>query len=247
MFFKDFLGVCLMEPPSYDARELRSAVLDARHKLAFCFGYFVTGGDRPDLDLPATGTDTYGRAGRGYPQGRFRGESLVYGEAEYRWTMSNGFFGMVGYSIPQTPSSEESGEKLFGNTFVMGAGFGFRSMLNTSARRRTSTSASAGKLRACTPSRRRSETRDRGEVGSESPSQPLERGCRPAGTADGMLSRSEAGPEHATGTLDRPKVEFCQAITPEARGNGLAGIDPAETEHTRCTVGGSLSREGPYS
>jgi hypothetical protein len=74
--------------------------------------------------------DTYGRAGRGYPQGRFRGESLVYGEAEYRWTASrHGLFGMVAFLNAQTFGSEETGEELF-KSFAPGAGLGLRLMLN---------------------------------------------------------------------------------------------------------------------
>jgi hypothetical protein len=36
----------------------------------------VVGGVAPYLDLPATAMDTYGRSGRGYGEGRFRGERL---------------------------------------------------------------------------------------------------------------------------------------------------------------------------
>jgi hypothetical protein len=90
----------------------------------------VVAGRAPYLDLPATGMDTYGRAGRGYPQGRFRGEKLVYGEVEYRWTAKrNGLFGMVAFLNAQTFGSEEAGEELF-DSFAPGAGFGVRLMLN---------------------------------------------------------------------------------------------------------------------
>jgi hemolysin activation/secretion protein len=78
--------------------------------------------------------DTYGRAGRGYPQGRFRGEDLVYGEMEYRWTVTqNGLFGMVAFLNTETLSSEQTGEDLF-EAFATGAGFGFRLMLNKRSR-----------------------------------------------------------------------------------------------------------------
>ena len=74
--------------------------------------------------------DTYGRSGRGYPQGRFRGEELVYGEAEYRWTATeNGLFGMVAFLNTETLSSRQTDEDLF-DSFATGAGFGFRLMLN---------------------------------------------------------------------------------------------------------------------
>ena len=71
----------------------------------------MTGGTAPYLDLPATGMDTYGRAGRGYPQGRFRGKHLVYGEAEYRWTVTqNGLFGMVAFLNTETLANAETGQ-----------------------------------------------------------------------------------------------------------------------------------------
>ncbi|QKG52389.1 hypothetical protein [Hymenobacter sp. BRD67] len=57
--------------------------------LAFwLYGDFTTGQAAPYLDLPATGWDTYSVTGRGYIQGRFRGTSLVYGEAEYRFNLT---------------------------------------------------------------------------------------------------------------------------------------------------------------
>jgi hypothetical protein len=90
----------------------------------------VTSGVAPYLDLPATAMDTYGRAGRGYPQGRFRGQDLVYGEAEYRWTVTkNGLLGVVAFLNTETFSDEQTGEKLF-DSFASGTGLGLRVMLN---------------------------------------------------------------------------------------------------------------------
>jgi outer membrane protein assembly factor BamA len=131
-FFEGFLGgASTWQQLSYDGRGYVRLSRDARHKLAFWVsGDFVTGGTAPYLDLPATGMDTYARAGRGYPQGRFRGESLVYGEAEYRWMATrNGLFGMVAFLNTQTFGSDEAGEDLF-SSFATGAGIGFRLMLN---------------------------------------------------------------------------------------------------------------------
>jgi len=136
MFFEGFLGATsTWQQFSYDTRGYVRLSRDARHKLAFWLsGDFVTGGTAPYLDLPATGMDTYGRAGRGYPQGRFRGEDLVYGEMEYRWTVTqNGLFGMVAFLNTETLSSEQTGEDLF-EAFATGAGFGFRLMLNKRSR-----------------------------------------------------------------------------------------------------------------
>ena len=132
MFFEDFIGgTSSWQQVSYDTRAYVRLSRDARHKLAFWLsGDFVAGGAAPYLDLPATGMDTYGRGGRGYPQGRFRGEDLMYGEAEYRWTVTqNGLFGMVGFLNIQTLSDEQTGEDLF-DSVATGAGLGFRLMLN---------------------------------------------------------------------------------------------------------------------
>jgi hypothetical protein len=136
LFFEGFLGgTSDWQQLSYDARTYVRLSRDARHRLAFWLGGdFVTSGSAPYLDLPATGTDTYGRSGRGYPQGRFRGESLVYAEAEYRWTMTrNGLFGMVAFLNTQTLGSELDGEEVF-DSFATGAGFGIRVMLNKRSR-----------------------------------------------------------------------------------------------------------------
>jgi hypothetical protein len=132
MFFKGFLeGTSDWQQVSYDARTYLRLSRDARHKLAFwSYGDFVTGGTAPYLDLPATGGDTYGRAGRGYPQGRFRGERLVYGEAEYRWTVTeNGLVGLVAFVNTETLSDSLAGHELF-DSFATGAGIGLRLMLN---------------------------------------------------------------------------------------------------------------------
>ncbi len=45
-------------------------------------------GKPPYLDLPSTGWDTGGNTGRGYPQGRFRGNSMLYLEGEYRFNIT---------------------------------------------------------------------------------------------------------------------------------------------------------------
>ena len=132
MFFEDFLGgTSNWQQVSYDLRTYARLSGDGRHKLAFwTFGDLVTGGVAPYLDLPGTGLDTYGRSGRGYPQGRFRGERMLYGELEYRWTVSgNGLFGMVFFLNAQTFNNQESGEELF-DSVAPGGGFGFRLLLN---------------------------------------------------------------------------------------------------------------------
>lgn len=66
-----------------------------RHKiLAFRSLYWGTYGDVPYLNMPATFQDVNGRAGRGYSTNRFRGRSMAFFEAEYRFDISQtGFLG----------------------------------------------------------------------------------------------------------------------------------------------------------
>jgi len=71
---------------------------------------WLTFGNPPYMELPATAWDRAGRVARGYGEGRIRGASLVYGEAEYRVTLTrNGLWGVVGFasltSVSSTPRS----------------------------------------------------------------------------------------------------------------------------------------------
>jgi len=99
--------------------------------LAFwTWGTFVTGGKVPYLALPAIGWDTYGRSGRGYVQGRFRGVNMVYGESEFRMPISrNGLFGAVAFINGTTASSPTTGQDVF-NTIAPGYGVGLRIKMN---------------------------------------------------------------------------------------------------------------------
>jgi len=57
-----------------------------RHLIAFwLFGNFQTSGTLPYFTTMALGNDQNSRSGRGYIAGRYRGESLVYAEVEYRF------------------------------------------------------------------------------------------------------------------------------------------------------------------
>jgi hypothetical protein len=132
MYFEGFLGgTSSWQQLSYDVRTYVRLSPDARHRVAFwTFGNLVTGGAAPYMDLPATGWDTYGRSGRGYGQGRFRGERMLYGEAEYRFTITrNGLFGVVAFVNTETLSNAQTGERLF-DSFATGAGFGLRLSIN---------------------------------------------------------------------------------------------------------------------
>ena len=85
----------------------------------------------PYLDLPATGSD--GRSARGYGDGRYRGNHLVYGEVEYRGTLTNnGLLGMVLFAN-STTIDNSSGEKIF-DVWAPAAGLGLRVLLNKRSR-----------------------------------------------------------------------------------------------------------------
>jgi outer membrane protein assembly factor BamA len=79
--------------------------------LAFwLYGDFALGQAVPYLDLPATGWDTYSVTGRGYIQGRFRGTSLVYGEAEYRFNLTRSrVLGGVVFANSQSARNPDTG------------------------------------------------------------------------------------------------------------------------------------------
>jgi hypothetical protein len=132
MFVRGFLGgSSSWQRLNYDLRTYLPLTPGARHKLAlWTFGSLVTGGSAPYMDLPATGWDTYGRSGRGYGQGRFRGPQMLYAEAEYRWTITgNGLLGAVAFANAQTLSGGQGGERLF-RSLAVGGGVGLRVLIN---------------------------------------------------------------------------------------------------------------------
>jgi outer membrane protein assembly factor BamA len=135
-FFEGFLGgTSSWQQLNCDLRTYLRLSADARHRLAvWAYGNFVTGGDAPYFDLPATAMDTYGRSGRGYIQGRFRGQRLAYGEIEYRWSVKrNGLLGLVAFLNTETFSNEDTGERLC-DSFATGGGVGLRLMMNKRSR-----------------------------------------------------------------------------------------------------------------
>ncbi|MBZ5560499.1 MAG: BamA/TamA family outer membrane protein, partial [Acidobacteriia bacterium] len=117
-----------------DFRSYKNITKDARQKIAFWFlGDLVTGGAAPYFDLPSTGGSD-GRSARGYAEGRYRGEHLLYWETEYRGTItSNGLLGFVAFANVTTVGSQESGDTLF-STYAPGAGAGLRVLLNKRSR-----------------------------------------------------------------------------------------------------------------
>lgn len=121
----------------------QSVVLDARRYLRlrpgsrnvlalWSYDAFVFGGIAPFLDLPGTGWDTYNNTGRGYIQGRFRGQSFVYTEAEYRYGITrNGLLGGVVFVNAQ--SASEPRHQRF-DAVAPAAGVGLRLNINKHTR-----------------------------------------------------------------------------------------------------------------
>jgi hypothetical protein len=99
-----------------------------RHLIAFWYyGAFQITGHVPYFELWATGFDQMNSSGRGYIQGRWRGENLVYGEVEYRFpiTRCSQALGGVLFVNASTASSKDQGIPLFGYIRPAG-GFGLR-------------------------------------------------------------------------------------------------------------------------
>jgi hypothetical protein len=127
-FFDGFLGGdSTWQQLNMDVRAYKRLSRDGRQRLALWFlGNLITGGTAPYFDLPSTASDTYGRSARGYADGRFRGPHLLYGEVEYRNTLTrNGLLGMVAFLNTTTVDGDEEGEELF-RSFATGAGLGAR-------------------------------------------------------------------------------------------------------------------------
>ena len=107
-----------------------------RHLLAFwVMGDFSPEGEFPYLILPSTAYDQRSRSARGYTQGRYRGNNLVYGEAEYRFPLSScgGVWGGVLFVNATTASSPLGRMELF-ESVKPGYGLGFRVMVDKKTR-----------------------------------------------------------------------------------------------------------------
>jgi hypothetical protein len=114
-----------------------------RNVLAFwLLAQGVTSGAQPYLALPAITWDFGIRSGRGYIQGRFRGDAEVYAEAEWRFRLTRS--GMIGgvvfvnastFSRPAVDVAgyQEGREALFTKVRPAG-GAGLRFMMNREAR-----------------------------------------------------------------------------------------------------------------
>lgn len=107
-----------------------------RHIIAaWVMGNFLVSGNMPYMNLPAIGWDMFGRSGRGYSQGRFRGENMAYSELEYRFPLhrNKDLFGGTVFVNAASFSSKIDNEQLF-NKFNPGYGLGLRLMINKEKR-----------------------------------------------------------------------------------------------------------------
>jgi hypothetical protein len=92
------------------------------------FNWLTLGGTPPYLLMPSTGWDDQYNTGRGYIQGRFRGNNMIYFESEYRFNITrNGFVGGVVFGNLQYFTPEIS--KQF-QVLSPGYGGGIRLKLN---------------------------------------------------------------------------------------------------------------------
>ncbi len=107
-----------------------------RHLISFwLLGNFSPEGEFPYLTLSATAYDQFGRSGRGYTQGRFRGANMVYGETEYRFPISRcgGILGGVLFVNATTADNAAQSLDLF-ESIKPGCGIGLRIMADKRAR-----------------------------------------------------------------------------------------------------------------
>lgn len=82
----------------------------------------------PFLSLPGIGNDPYQRSGRGIEQNRYRGEALLYYEAEYRRDITaNGLFGFVVFANFNSASEPNTRHFVYVNP---AAGAGLRIKFN---------------------------------------------------------------------------------------------------------------------
>lgn len=112
------------------------SVRQPRHLMAFwLLANISPEGEFPYMILPATAYDQRSRSARGYTQGRFRGNNMVYGEAEYRFPISQctGLLGGVLFVNATTASNPVQKLGLF-ESIKPGYGLGLRVMVDKKTR-----------------------------------------------------------------------------------------------------------------
>lgn len=112
-----------------DTRSYLHFPKSSHNVLAFwLMNWLTVSGTPPYLLLPSTGWDDNYNTGRGYIQGRFRGNNMQYFETEYRFGITrNGLIGGVAFVNLQHFSSDVSPDY---NKLFPGYGLGLRIKLN---------------------------------------------------------------------------------------------------------------------
>ena len=94
---------------------------------------YALNGTVPYLELPATGYDTYGRSGRAYTMGRFKGPEYVDFEAEWRFPITkNKLLSGVAFVNMQS-ASDDLTKKIF-QYWATAGGAGLRILFNKESR-----------------------------------------------------------------------------------------------------------------
>jgi outer membrane protein assembly factor BamA len=113
------------------------------------YGSFQTSGSLPYMNLPGIGYDQYSSSGRGYTQGKIRGQALFYTELEYRrrlfGTQKNpDKWGIAIFGNITTATNKDADIKLFEYIDPAG-GVGIRFMVNPKSRTTLCLDYSVGK------------------------------------------------------------------------------------------------------
>jgi hypothetical protein len=113
-----------------DLRKYLSLSYGERKNMLALWAYYWTtlSQGTPYLNLPTIGMDPYQRSGRGIEQNRYRGESLVYFETEYRCDITaDGLFGFVAFANVNAASQVDNRKLTYWNP---AAGAGLRVKFN---------------------------------------------------------------------------------------------------------------------
>lgn len=119
----------------YDLRKYFSlSKKNPEHVLALWhWASYTLSGTVPYLELPATGYDTYGRSGRAYTMGRFKGPEYADFEAEWRFPITkNKLLSGVAFMNMQSASDDLS-KKIF-QYWATAGGAGLRILFNKESR-----------------------------------------------------------------------------------------------------------------
>ncbi len=129
--------------------------LTKNHKNFLTFWTYTniqTSGRLPYFLLPAITYDQYSSSGRGYTQGRIRGQALMYGEIEYRrkivgWPKNPNFFGINVFANFTTASNKDADIRLY-DYIDPAFGLGVRFEVSPKSRTTISLDYAIGKYRS---------------------------------------------------------------------------------------------------